>query len=53
MRWGIGAAYETLKRSVAVRNFTRYKTHSVITRYIQHFIYLSNLTEDIILDYEA
>ena len=50
---GIETAYETPKESVAIREFYRNKTYSVITRYIQHYISEQFRLKNIILDGEG
>lgn len=49
MRWGIETAYETLKSRLQMENFTGTKV-PLILQDIYSTIYVSNLSEDIILD---
>lgn len=51
MRWGIETAYETLKSRLQLENFTGTKP-ILLLQDIYSTIYLSNLSEDIILEAE-
>lgn len=51
LRWGIETAYETLKSRLQLENFTGTKS-ILLEQDIYSTIYVSNLTEDIIMDVE-